>query len=179
VPVLQSNYEDFRNPPGVPPKSPATDVVVCGVHVDGTPFIVEVDQNCNAGVVQRDWHAIGSGAGFAQLAGALLQHLGIEGQSIETGKLIVFRAISAVITTSHWGVGGDVQMWQVTGEGARQLEPSELATLGERLKAWKEIEQDGLGQVMGEGSAEEAPMPPPVPDDSPVTGSSPDDGAAQ
>lgn len=108
----------------------------------------------------RDWHAIGSGAGFAFLAGSMLEHFGLRSRSVAQGTLMVYRALMAVTSTAMFGVGGPLQIWQMTRSGCHELTDPEMETLREQLGAWQEIEQDALPRVVGEGLGIEADLPP-------------------
>jgi 20S proteasome alpha/beta subunit len=161
-PILKRHYELWLPVPGMQSNPPATSFVACGVKERGDPFIIEIDSNCNCSVLDRDFHAIGSGAGFAQMAGALLEHFGLRDQPVDSGKRIVYRAIDAVVQTSHFGIGGDIQMWIVTQDRCRQLTPADIAELKDFVAGWKEIERDALDRAMGMPVEEEAPPPPEV-----------------
>ena len=160
IPVVQKHYGAFVQVPGDMQRSPATDLIGCCLSADGSPCLFEVDRNCQAGVVSREWAAVGSGAGFAQFAGALMAHLGVSGKTIEYGKLVVYRAVRAVIEASSFGVGGAVQLWQLTQAGCGRVDEAELEALQERLAAWQEIEQDGLDSLFGD-TVSPTPMPAP------------------
>ena len=103
--------------------------------------------------MNREWAAVGSGAGFAQFAQALMAQLGVSGRTIEYGKLVVYRAVHAVIQASSFGVGGAVQLWQLTENGCGRVDEAEREALQDRLAAWQEIEQDGLDSLFGDRAA--------------------------
>lgn len=69
-PVLQAHYNNFiPNVPGLAPGSPATGVLAAGYSKDSGAWIVEVDPRCQyTHYDELGFHAIGSAAGFAQLA---------------------------------------------------------------------------------------------------------------
>ncbi len=161
--VLQRNYGGFLQPPGGPQMPATTGVIFCGMK-DGVPFIGEVEPNGLCAELERDWHTIGSGAGFAHVAGSMMEHYGLSGRNVNQGTLLVYRALSVVIATSSFGVGGPLQIWQVTGAGSRKLEDQEMQTLEGQLGLLKEMEQDALNNVTGEGSGPEEPLPPEVPE---------------
>lgn len=51
---------------------------------------------------------------------------------------------------------------RITEGDCRCLSETELESLEERLRAWQEIEQDGLDGLLGGEPVEVAPMPPEV-----------------
>jgi 20S proteasome alpha/beta subunit len=161
-PIMERHYSAYLPGQGGQGYHPQTDFTACGLDLAGEPFILELDRNANCGWVTRDWHALGSGAGFAQMAGALLEHFGLRGRSVDDGKVIVFRALDAVIQTSNFGVGGQPQMWVITRDGCHCLDGAEVETLRNIVAGWKEIELDSLDTAMGRPPVVEEPVPAPV-----------------
>jgi 20S proteasome alpha/beta subunit len=159
-PVVKGHYDTWNEVPGQSNNSPATAFMACGLTAASEPFILDIDQNNNCGFLDRDWHAIGSAGGFAQMAGALLSHFGLRNLSVDYGTVIVYRALDAVIHTSHFGVGGEPQLWVVTEAGCHQLTTAETQALERLVAGWKEIERDALDRAMGQPGMEEAPPPP-------------------
>ncbi len=158
-PEIERQYKRFLSPPGMQPQTAATGAVICGTRESG-PFIIEVEPNGLCAELDRDWYATGSGAGFAYSAGSMLEHLGLRNRSVAQGTLMVFRALRAVISTSMFGVGEPIQIWQVTAEfGCKLLDEAAIKTLDQQLSALQEIEQDGLARVVGEGSGPEEALP--------------------
>jgi proteasome beta subunit len=163
-PILDDAYKKWLNPPAMQATSPATRLVMCGMNIQGEPFIGEVEHNGSASILPRDWHAIGSAAGAAETAGALLQHLGLASRSVAHGTLIVFRALEAAISTSMFGVGGPIQMWQVTSDGCRCLTQVDVDRQRELLAGWQELEQDALDRLSVEDAGEQdGPVSAPLP----------------
>jgi 20S proteasome alpha/beta subunit len=167
IPVLKAEYEKFVAPPdmfkGMVGGGPLVDVVACGLQA-GVPWIVEVDRHGTlTDYTDKGRHAVGSGAGFAQMASALLSHYDLGARPIAWGKAAAFRAINAVIQTSASGVGPPIQMWTVTAdEGVRRLEDDELTELNNFVGGWQEQERDALAKMFGEPEPEPTPLPPAI-----------------
>src|SRR6266511_2630342 len=162
-PVLQKHYQPFiQVVPGLPPASPATSFLAAGCADDGTPWIIEVDPHCQyTHYEERGFHAIGSGAGFAQLANALMKHYEIKNRPLDHGRLIAYRVMRAAIDTAATGLGGDIQMWKVTAEECHQFAQEEIREIAMAVGAWEEVERDALDEFMTpadtEGDAEQMP----------------------
>jgi 20S proteasome alpha/beta subunit len=161
-PVLSEQYGRFLNPTNDPNQIPNTCAVACGMKGE-IPFIIEMEANGMCAELDRDWHAIGSGAGFAFLAGSMLEHFGFGNRSVAEGTLMVFRALSAVVSTAMFGVGAPLQIWQITSDGCHELGVPEMDQLLEKLSGWQEIEQDALQKFMGARPGVEADLPSEMP----------------
>lgn len=104
---------------------------------------------------------MGSAAGFAQLAIALMAHFTVKERPISHGRLVAYRTMRAAVETSAEGVGGDIQMWEVTAAGARQLSAEEVTQIETAVGGWEEAERNTLDEVMTSGETEEGPPMPP------------------
>lgn len=161
-PILERHYASFLpNVPNVRPASPATSSLACGYTADGEPWIIEVDHYCAyAHYEERGFHAIGSGAGFAQMANALMAHFQTKDRPLSHGVLVAYRAIDAIIETKGAGIGGAIQMWVVSPTGVKELPPDELNEIRGQVAGWKEEERKALDQYLSPVAATEpTPMP--------------------
>jgi len=171
-PSLVRHYTNHLSVPGYPPSSPASSFLATGFSVDGDPWIVEVDPRCNYSHYESlGFHAIGSAAGFAQLANSLLAHFALQGRPLSHGKLVAYRVLDAAIETSSFGVDGPIQMWTATMAGVAQVPTEELDQIRASVGGWKEFERDGLNEFLAAGdpaTAEDVlaePMPEPIQSD--------------
>jgi len=163
-PILQKHYGAHINPPNLPPSSPASSILTCGLDSRGNPWIIEIDPACTCThYEQRGFHAIGSGAGFAQVANLLMAHFQAKDRPIEHGKLIAYRTINSVIEASAFGVGGPVQMWTVDAASVHRLTDDELVAIKDSVGGWEELERATLDEhVQGGASQAEPTMPPEI-----------------
>jgi proteasome beta subunit len=163
-PILHKHYSAHIDPPNQQPTSPATSILTCGLDGQGNPWIIEIDHSCTCThYEQRGFHAIGSGAGFAQVANLLMAHFQAKDRPIEHGKLIAYRTVNSVIEASAFGVGGPVQMWTVDAGGVHQLSDDELVAIKDSVGGWEELERAALDEhVQGGAAPGEPAMPPEV-----------------
>ncbi|MCO1655583.1 hypothetical protein [Pseudonocardia humida] len=150
VPVLRHHYAHFvKEVPGEtgPGGTPATYVLVAGYNEDGVPFLADIDPHGLVGRYEEaGFHAIGSGAAMAQQAGALLAHFRMTERDVDHGVLAAVRVLDALRITSP-SVGGPVDVYRMTADGARGLDPEEIERVRERVRRWEELEEkllDGL-----------------------------------
>jgi proteasome beta subunit len=124
------------------------------VQADGSPWIHEIDHQCNiTDYEERGFHAIGSGAPFAQLANALVAHFEVRQRPVEHGKLVAHRVMDIAISTSAYGIGAPIQMWQITGDQVSRMSDEELDAIRDSVGAWQEVEKAALDKHMS-GSLE-------------------------
>lgn len=165
-PILEKHYERFiPDVPGEPKGvSPATDILIAGFTEARGGWILEVDRRCQCTYYQekRGFHAVGSGAGFAQLANALMKHFAVKERPMAHGRLIAYRTVRTVIDTAAYHVGGEIQMWEVTKDGIKQLSQEEIAEVETAVGGWEEAEVNTLDEVMNPGEAGDGP---PMPDE--------------
>jgi 20S proteasome alpha/beta subunit len=148
-PILQKHYEAHLDAPNMPPTSPATSILACGMDQQGEPWIIEIDHTCQRTRYEdRGLHAIGSGAAFGQLANLLMGHFQANDRPLAHGKLIAYRVMRSVIEISAYGVGEPVEMWVVDKDGPRRLEKRELDEIRGSVGAW-EVERETLDSLMG------------------------------
>lgn len=168
-PVLQAHYNNFiPNVPGLAPGSPATGVLAAGYSKDSGAWIVEVDPRCQyTHYDELGFHAIGSAAGFAQLANALMAHFEPKNRPLSHGMLVAYRVMDAAIETSGFGVGPPIQMWVVDAKGARELAKEELDEVQSNVGGWKELETNALDELLTPSAeAQQDELPPEVEGDS-------------
>lgn len=170
-PVLQTAYDNFapRLPPGNVPPPLAGTLIVIGRDGDGF-WLLEVDQH-NGGSWYTDpgFHAVGTGSAAAQMANGLLAHYEPIGRSVAHLRLIAFRAVAACIGVlgGRYGVGGQVQMWQATGDDDFvALSDADLDQVAHGVEQWTTIEGESLDRVLLEEPAPEGPeMPEALPEE--------------
>jgi len=153
VPVLRHHYSQFiEKVPGEtgPGGTPATYVLVAGYREDGTPFIADIDPHGLVGRYEEvGFHAIGSGAAMAQQAGALLAHFRMTERDVDHGVLAAVRVLDALAITSP-SVGGPVDVYRMTPEGAHGLDPAQIDRVRERVQRWEELEGKLLDGILDE-----------------------------
>ncbi len=149
VPLLRHHYDNFIE--HVPAQeqdgaTPATFVMVAG-YSRGEPFIVDIDPH---GLVGRyediGFHAIGSGSAMAQQAGALLAHFSMSERDVDHGVLAAVRVIDALRITAP-SVGGPIDVYRLTEDGARALSEEDLETVRGRIRRWTELENEVLDRL--------------------------------
>ncbi len=149
VPLLRHHYDRFIEHVPAQEQSgatPATFVMVAG-YARGEPFIVDIDPH---GLVGRyedlGFHAIGSGSAMAQQAGALLAHFSMAERDVDHGVLAAVRVLDALRLTAP-SVGGPVDVYRMTPEGAHALSEKELDQVRKRVRRWAELENEALDQL--------------------------------
>ena len=148
VPVLRRHYDLFI--PDVPgeemPGTPSAYLLAAG-YSHGEPFIVKVDPT---GLVARyeevGFHAIGSGAPMAQQAGALLGHFQMAQRDVDYGVLAMVRVLDA-LAISQPMVGGPLNLFRITEEGARSLDDDEIDEVRGHVARWEQADQDTLDHL--------------------------------
>src|SRR5919112_1955029 len=152
VPLLRHHYATFiEQVPGEKQSgaTPATYVLVAG-YARGEPFIVDIDPH---GLIGRyedvGFHAVGSGAAMAQQAGALLAHFRMTERDVDHGVLAAVRVLDALAITSP-SVGGPVDVYRMTPEGAHGLDPAQIDRVRERVQRWEELEGKLLDGILDE-----------------------------
>lgn len=146
--VLEYHYEHFI--PEVPGKagrtSPSAYLLAAG-YSRGEPWIVEVDPH---GMVSRyeevGFQAIGSGAAMAQQAIALLAHFQMREREVRYGVITAVRVLDALMTTSP-SVGGPLDVYRITSDGAEHYGEDELAQVREDVARWHDREQQVLDEL--------------------------------
>jgi hypothetical protein len=160
--VLLQHYTPYLpQVPGIPIASPATSVLACGLGPGDAPWIIEVDPHCAMSHYEDlGFHAIGSGAGFAQLASALMAHFDVRLRPVRHGLLLAYRVMDAAIDISSYGLGKPIQIWAVTPGGRRRLPKEELDEIEANVGGWRELERQTLDELMGAKSDQLPEMPP-------------------
>lgn len=167
-PVLVAHYRRFiAQVPGMAPASPATSLLVAGYEVDGTPRILELDPRCTVTdyTEARGFHAIGSGAGFAQMAAALMAHFDIRQRPMRYGKIVAHWVLDAVIDTLAATVGRPVRMWTIEpGQAPHELTQDEVDQIEADVGAWKTRQAEDLERFLTPAvtEAEAGELPPPA-----------------
>lgn len=153
VPVLRHHYAHFiEEVPGEtgPGGTPATYVLVAGYREDGTPFIADIDPHGLVGRYEEvGFHAVGSGAAMAQQAGVLLAHFRMTERDVDHGVLAAVRVLDALRITSP-SVGGPVDVYRMTPDGAEGLDPAQIDRVRERVQRWEELEDKLLDGILDE-----------------------------
>ena len=152
IPLLRHHYGSFiEQVPGEAQSgaTPATYVLVAG-FARGVPFIVDIDPHGLIGRYEEvGFHAIGSGSAMAQQAGALLAHFQMTDRSVEDGVLAAVRVLDALRITSP-SVGGPVDIYRLTAEGAAALSEDDLDHVRQRVRRWSELESEALDRLTAE-----------------------------
>lgn len=162
--VLKNHYNNFIEVPGVDAQQqshPMSTVLFAGFDGNDNAYIIEIDPNCNVSRYEEvGFHAIGSGASFAQMSNALLAHFKVSERPLAHGLLVAVRVLDAVINTSAYGVGGPIQLWQLTRNGGPQkIEGEELEQIHAQVGGWQELERESLERFLGEDVQKEEPEP--------------------
>jgi proteasome beta subunit len=163
-PQLTKHYSNYVHVPMTNPNPPQTLVLACGFSPETGGWIVEVDQNCQYSYyTDNGFHAIGSAAGFAQLANALMAHFHPMDKPLGHGKLIAYRAVDAAIKTSAYNVGPPIQMSVVDATGVHELSVDELKALENSVGGWVELESETLNDYLREPLLDAQPaLPEPI-----------------
>lgn len=152
LPLLRHHYESFiETVPGEKESgaTPATYVLTAGYTSDGEPFIVDIDPHGLIGRYEAvGFHAIGSGAGMAQQAGALLAHFEMTERDVDHGVLAAVRVLDALRITSP-SIGGPVDVYRLTAEAAKELSVREIEAVRKRVKKWTSLENEVLDKLSG------------------------------
>jgi proteasome beta subunit len=153
LPVLRHHYAHFiEKVPGEtgPAGTPATYVLIAGYREDGVPFIADIDPHGLVGRYEETgFHAIGSGSAMAQQAGALLAHFRMTERDVDHGVVAAVRVLDALRVTSP-SVGGPVDVYRMTPDGAHCLDPTEIDRARERVRRWEDLEEKVLDELFGE-----------------------------
>ncbi len=160
-PQLTRHYSNYVQVPMTMPNPPQTIVLACGFSPETGGWIVEVDQNCQYSYyADVGFHAIGSAAGFAQLANALMAHFHPKDKPLSHGKLIAYRAVDVAIKTAASGVDPPIQMSIVDATGVHDLSADELKDLESSVGGWVQLESETLNQYLREPAPEAQPAAP-------------------
>jgi 20S proteasome alpha/beta subunit len=149
LPLLRRHYENFiEDVPGEETSGTPSAYVLAAGYSRGEPFLVEVNPN---GMVSHyetiGFHAIGSGAAMAQQAGALLAHFRMTERSVDHGVVAAVRVLDALTRTSP-SVGGEVDVYRITPEGAEELTDRQLAAVRKTIERWTRAEQEALDHLL-------------------------------
>ncbi len=150
LPLLRHHYDTFiEQVPGEKTSgaTPATYVLTAGYTTAGEPFIVDIDPHGLIGRYEEvGFHAIGSGAGMAQQAGALLAHFRMTERDVDHGVLAAVRVLDALRITSP-SIGGPVDVYRLTAEDAAALSEAEIERVRKRVKKWEALENEVLDKL--------------------------------
>lgn len=150
LPLLRHHYESFI--PEVPGQdssgsTPATYVMAAGYTASGEPFLVDIDPHGLIGRYEEvGFHAIGSGSAMAQQAGALLAHFRMTERDVDHGVLAAVRVLDALRITSP-SVGGEIDVFRMTPDGAKELSPREINAVRTKIKKWEKLENEALDRL--------------------------------
>ncbi|MET0698138.1 MAG: proteasome protein [Mycobacterium sp.] len=145
LPVFKHHYENFiEHVPGEKAAGSAATYVMAAGYAGDVPFIVDVDPNGLVGHYEETgFHAVGSGSAMAQQAQALLAHFRMSERSVDYGVVAALRVLDALDATSP-SVGGPMDVCRITPDGAKHLDPDEIAKVREQVNRWVELERSAL-----------------------------------
>jgi 20S proteasome alpha/beta subunit len=119
-----------------------------GVFCEQGPHVLEFGLAGN-----REWHdkegfsAIGSGALFATHSFRSLRHHELMSLNLAQAEALAWRTVDDAIATAAWGLGGVVDLAVVDSDGARMLEPQEVAAVQDTVDLWRGQEVETLGAL--------------------------------
>lgn len=118
-----------------------------GLTQDG-PFLMEVSVQGLREWRQMDhFSCIGSGDVFAMHSYRSLRHHDLRRLKLAQAQALAFRTVDDAIATAAFGLGGVVNIAVVDQDGARILEPQELAATRDAVDLWKRQEVEILGAL--------------------------------
>jgi proteasome beta subunit len=137
----------IQNVPGT--ELPTVNILACGYTADGCPWLLEITPNCTYDTFEEmGFHAIGSGASFAQVANAVFAQLRVTENPLEYGKMVAYRLMDTVIETSIYGIHHPIQLWTVDQSGSHKMQESELTELRDAVGTWRGLERDILTDLL-------------------------------
>ncbi len=83
---------------------------------------------------------------MAQQAAALLAHFSMPDRDVDHGVLAAVRVLDTLKITSP-SVGGPVDVFRITPDGAVQLAEKDIAKVRTRVERWTALENDVLDQL--------------------------------
>ena len=100
----------------------ADGVVLAAGHVEGRPWVVEINPHGMASRCEDiGFHAIGSGGLVAQQAGALLAHFRMPTRPVDYGVVAAVRVLDALSLTMP-SVGGPLDVCRISSGKVEQLD---------------------------------------------------------
>jgi 20S proteasome alpha/beta subunit len=152
IPIQQEALRDYVPQPGSDPP----DLACIFAWWDGSgPSILSIPRTGSDHQFHPRYSAIGSGDIFADFAMASVAHLGTADLGLEHAKMVAYKAIADAIEVAAVYVGPPIQMYVVTGAGARPVPREEVGgELAGSVDAWKARQRESLGPL--------APAPPPL-----------------
>jgi proteasome beta subunit len=150
IPIQQRALMDFVAHPGSQP--PDLACIFCWCEC-GEARILSIPRTGSDHQLHESHSAVGTGDIFADFAMASIAPLDTGRLTLEQAKMVAFKAVSDAIDVAAVYLGPPIQMYVVTGEGARAVPISELeGGLADSVEAWKCRQRETLGPLAPGGS---------------------------
>jgi len=147
IPVMKKALMEYV--PATQKASLATAHLLVAGRTRGRSWILEVDPNGTDTLNDEfGFCAVGSGSIFAHHALADIRHHCVHEQSTFYGQVLAHRVVNGAIECAASGLGGPVQMWAVTDDGARELDDAALKEVADTVGLWKELEMENLSSLL-------------------------------
>lgn len=158
-PTFGRFWTNHLNLPGT--ATPATSVLACGYSTSGEPWIVEIEPNLmyNHYEADRGFHAIGSGAGLAYMANAMLAPLDVMSRSVDHGVVVAYRAMATAISVAGMYVSDPIRIWVVQPGLVSELDDDQKVEVRNAVGGWQEEEGHALDRALGVAERPVSPMP--------------------
>ena len=151
IPIQQRALKDFVAHPGSQP--PDLACIFCWREGDAAR-ILSIPRTGSDHQLHESHSAVGTGDIFADFAMASIAPLDTGRLTLEQAKMVAFKAVSDAIDVAAVYLGPPIQMYVITGEGARAVPASELdGGLADSVEAWKCRQRETLGPLAPGGSA--------------------------
>jgi len=145
VPIQQQALRDFVPHPASEP--PDLACIFCWCDRDG-PRILSIPRTGSDHQFHAGYSAIGTGDIFADFSMAAVAHLGTAELGLEQAKMVAYKAIADAIEVAAVYLGPPIQMYVVTGGGARPVPREEIeGGLADSVDAWKARQRETLGPL--------------------------------
>ena len=146
IPIQQRAIDEFVPHPGTRP--PDLSCIFCWCGDGGEPRIFSIPRTGGDHQLHDRHAAVGSGDIFADFAMASIGRLGVAELSLEQAKMVALKAIVDAIDVAAVYLGPPIQMYAVTGAGARRVPADEIAgPLADSVHAWMEVQRAELGPL--------------------------------
>jgi 20S proteasome alpha/beta subunit len=161
IPIQQRALKDFVAHPGSQPPDLACIFCWCDC---GEARILSIPRTGSDHQLHESHSAVGTGDIFADFAMASIAPLDAGRLTLEQAKMVAFKAVSDAIDVAAIYLGPPIQMYVVTGEGARSIPVSELdGGLADSVEAWKCRQRETLGPLAPGGADVRLVSPSPSP----------------
>ncbi|MGH2944883.1 MAG: hypothetical protein ACRDPC_01180 [Solirubrobacteraceae bacterium] len=150
IPIQQRALKDFVPHPGSQPPDLAC---IFGWFERGEARILSVPRTGSDHQLHERHAAVGTGDIFADFAMTAIAPLDTGRLSLEQAKMVAFKSVSDAIDVAAVYLGPPIQMYVVTGGGARVVPASELErALADSVEAWKGRQRETLGPLAPGGA---------------------------